>query len=126
MRVKICGLTDPENISAVLALDPDYIGFIFYPPSPRYMAKRLKPEDLKDMVINSRKTGVFVNSSYSEISDITQKYDLQVIQLHGEEEPDLCENLKRKDLEIIKAFRLNEAFDFQVLKGARQRSHGSR
>ena len=117
--IKVCGLTDPHNIEDVLALGPHYIGLIFYQKSARYVDK-LDPEfilTLKDV----RKTGVFVNTSISEVEEMQNKYDLDAIQLHGNESPEFCSELKtskkiqEKGVELIKAFGINNEFDFQQL-----------
>lgn len=106
-----------ENILKTAQLQPDFMGFIFYEKSPRFYSEEAIPE------INSvQKVGVFVNASEGEIIEITIKYGLNLVQLHGNESPDFCKNLKEKFLEnnlevqIIKAFSVDENFDFGVLK----------
>lgn len=106
-----------ENILETAQLQPDFMGFIFYEKSPRFYSEEAIPE------INSvQKVGVFVNASEGEIIEITIKYGLNLVQLHGNESPDFCKNLKEKFLEnnlevqIIKAFSVDENFDFGVLK----------
>lgn len=115
MEIKICGLTDVNNISDILDLNPDYIGFIFYPASPRYMEDKLSPENIISLRSNTKKTGVFVDSDFYEISGIYWKYNLDIVQLHGEESPELCKQLKSSGMEIIKAFRVKEGFDFRSI-----------
>jgi len=97
----------PENISAVAALQPDYMGFIFYPKSPRYIGESEKTLIAENVV----KTGVFVNESADVIEETIQGHQLGAIQLHGDESPDLCELFKNKVI-VIKAFGVDEHFDF--------------
>ena len=117
MKIKICGLTDTNNISDIMDLNPDYIGFIFYPASPRYMEDKLFPEDLSPLSPGTKKTGVFVDSDFHEVSGKYGKYNLDVVQLHGEESPELCKQLNASGIEIIKAFRINDEFDFHTITG---------
>jgi phosphoribosylanthranilate isomerase len=111
MKIKVCGMRYPENISAVAALQPDYIGFIFYPQSPRYIGETEKNPELEKVV----KTGVFVNESADVIEEAIEKHSLNAIQLHGNESPDFCELFKDK-VTVIKAFGVDEDFDFSALE----------
>lgn len=99
----------PQNIITVAALRPDYMGFIFYPKSPRY-AGMLDPATLPDHV---RRVGVFVNASLSEIENTTKRYRLQTLQLHGSELPETCRTLRNKGYEVIKAFGIATADDLR-------------
>jgi phosphoribosylanthranilate isomerase len=114
MKLKICGMKYPENILEVGALLPDYMGFIFWKKSARYF------EDIIPTLPKSiQKVGVFVNASLEEILEKIEKYDLQAVQLHGDESVAFCENLKKntlKKIEIIKVFSILDTFDFAVLK----------
>jgi phosphoribosylanthranilate isomerase len=113
MKIKVCGLKYPDNIQAVEALGPDYMGFICYDKSPRYMAGM--DEFLLDNV-SSRitKTGVFVDEDADVISKLIYKYKLDAIQLHGNESPEFCDLFKH-EVEVIKAFGVDENFDFSQL-----------
>lgn len=99
----------PANIAIVATLKPDYMGFIFYPKSPRY-AGALDPAALPD---NVRRVGVFVNASLSEIESTAKRYGLHSIQLHGSESPETCQTLRNKGYEVIKAFGIETTDDFQ-------------
>ena len=105
----------PDNILEVGSLLPDYMGFIFWDKSARYFDGVIPqlPKSIK-------KVGVFVNETAEIILAKAQKYDLQAIQLHGQESvafcQDLRENLKQVQIEIIKVFSVDAAFDFEVLK----------
>ncbi|MSP84749.1 MAG: phosphoribosylanthranilate isomerase [Flavobacteriaceae bacterium] len=113
MKLKICGMKYPNNILEVGTLLPDYMGFIFWEKSTRFFDGiiPLLPESIK-------KVGVFVNEKEQEILTKIKKYDLQAVQLHGNESVEFCINLKNKidpTLEIIKVFSVNDVFDFEVL-----------
>ena len=111
MKLKICGMKYPENILEVSELLPDFLGFIFWEKSSRYFDGEI-PEIAKSI----KKVGVFVNATLEEISFKIKKYDLNVIQLHGNESPEFCEKLKKENIEIIKVFSVNDDFDFSLLK----------
>ncbi len=105
----------PENVQAVAALQPDYLGFIFYPKSARYCTDTLNYETIAAIQFPVQKVGVFVNETIKEVIRISTSYEMDVIQLHGDETVEYCENLKLLDFRIIKAFGIDERFDFSVL-----------
>lgn len=114
MKLKICGMKYPENILEVGALLPDYMGFIFWDNSARYFNGAI-PELIKTV----KKVGVFVNQSQEEIMEKVRTYNLQAVQLHGNESVDFLSELKNqlpKEIEIIKVFSADENFDFEVIK----------
>lgn len=100
----------PENISAVAALQPDYMGFIFYPQSPRYIGEAERNLIAENIV----KTGVFVNESADVIEEMIEEHQLKAIQLHGNESADFCELFKDKVV-VIKSFGMDEQFAFEQL-----------
>lgn len=108
LQLKVCGMRDPENIRALLELNPDYMGFIFYNQSPRFVHKtdnefkRL----LKSFSPKTKKVGVFVDEDVNEVEKICHELEIEVIQLHGNESPEYCEYLKRGHFEIIKVFKI--------------------
>lgn len=110
--IKVCGLVDHQNMIELSALPIHYMGHIFYPKSPRYADK------LTDWIPKAsiKKTGVFVNANFEEIISAVAKYRLSTIQLHGAESPVLCDRLKDQDLEVIKAFGIDEQMDWSVLE----------
>ena len=101
-----------DNIEAVGQLPIDYMGFIFYPPSPRY-AGDLNPEHIR-LPKHIQRTGVFVDESPDVILSLAQCYRLSVIQLHGNESTEVCNVLRREGLQVIKVFSVSEASDLQV------------
>ncbi|PDS24880.1 phosphoribosylanthranilate isomerase [Flavobacterium branchiophilum] len=114
VRLKICGMKYPDNILEVGSLLPDYMGFIFWEKSARYFDGQMP-----DLPQNIKKTGVFVNATKEEIEATVTKYDLQAIQLHGNESVTFCYDLKNtlaKKIETIKVFSVDDAFDFQQLE----------
>ena len=109
--LKICGMKHPQNILEVAGLLPDYMGFIFYEKSARFFNGEIPklPKSIK-------KTGVFVNASLSEIKEKIKTHDLQAVQLHGEETPELCHALQQENVEVIKVFSIQDDFDFGLLQ----------
>ncbi|RQO29817.1 N-(5'-phosphoribosyl)anthranilate isomerase [Taibaiella sp. KBW10] len=114
MEIKICGLCHTENIQSVVDLRPDYIGFIFYPGSKRYLAYEAAKAKYIAGIQHIAKTGVFVNAGLSLILETAKVYGLDYIQLHGSEDPLLCATLSRA-YPVIKAFSMHPEFDFRVL-----------
>ena len=113
MKIKVCGLKYPGNISEVVALEPDYVGFICYAPSPRY-ATGLNAEILDSLPEILSKTAVFVNEDAETVQKLIDNYNFDAIQLHGNESPEFCEVFKDK-VTVIKAFGIGEGFDFERL-----------
>lgn len=111
MKLKICGMKYPQNILEVSQLLPDYLGFIFYEKSSRYFQG-----EIPNLPKSIKKVGVFVDATLSEISLKIEKYNLDLIQLHGRETPEFCKNLKQENIEIIKVFSIDDDFDFSELE----------
>lgn len=111
MKLKICGMKYPENIVEIAQLRPDYLGFIFYEKSERYFDGKLPKIDKY-----IQKVGVFVNATLEEILEKIKHYDLQLIQLHGNETSEFCLLLKQSNVTIIKAFSVDDDFDFEVIQ----------
>ena len=123
VKLKICG--QKQNIEKVNALNPDYLGFIFWEPSPRHFDIAM-PE----LGSGTRKVGVFVDALLEDVLQKVKKYHLDAIQLHGNETPEYVkqlvkfldrqgfENLKGPNSkpEIIKVFSIKDTFDFSILK----------
>src|SRR6218665_3128179 len=115
MKLKVCGMRDAENIKELVELKPDFIGFIFYDKSPRFVGNTLDVDLIQSIPREIRKVGVFVNATVDYILQNVRKYNLQYVQLHGNETPDFCKSLRLKGVNIIKAFRLDESFIFSQL-----------
>jgi len=112
---KVCGLRDSTNIIDISRLNPDILGFIFYTRSPRYAIPDLDIQTIDSLSASIKKAGVFVNEENKNILDICRKYRLDYIQLHGTESSSYCKNLKDEGFGIIKAFSINENFNFSSL-----------
>jgi len=111
MKIKVCGMKDPDNIRQVAELPIQYMGFIFYEKSLRYIGTSF-PVDLSfpDFL---RRVGVFVNASEKEILEKVRQFGLTTVQLHGSENPELALSLKRKHLEVFKVFSIAGKADLQ-------------
>jgi len=120
MKIKVCGMKYPENISEVAHLGPDYLGFIFWEPSARFF-----DGSMDNVPNNIKKVGVFVDADLEKIIETIRKYKLQAVQLHGKESPEFCKELRYatltgsdspiKQIEIIKVFSIQDDFDFEIL-----------
>lgn len=106
MNIKVCGITEMKQLQQLDGLGIDFAGLIFYQNSPRYVKGKLEGKEVKNADFDLRKTGVFVNPSLSEVLDIIDEYGLDVVQLHGDESPELCDDLST-EVEVIKAFRIS-------------------
>lgn len=120
LQLKICGMLYPENIQEVAALQPDYMGFIFYKATKRY-AGNLDAEVVKALPLTIKRVGVFVNDTIETVQEIVKHYGFDVVQLHGAEDPQYCLALattlkaENPDFKVMKAFGVDEEFDFSVL-----------
>ncbi len=111
MIVKVCGMRQSDNIADVVALGVDMIGFIFYPPSPRWAGE-------SEAVVTEGvdRVGVFVNEQEDIIEQMAQSYSLTHIQLHGKEGVELCRVLRAKGYKVIKAISISSKEDFEQSK----------
>lgn len=116
MEIKVCGMREPENIRSLISeVNPDWMGLIFYPKSPRHVADEQAAE-LKGIVV--KKVGVFVNESEPEILRKAEMFSLSAIQLHGNESPDFVKNLSEKtDAELWKVISVGVEIDWKNLEG---------
>jgi phosphoribosylanthranilate isomerase len=104
LRIKICGITGPEDACACHTLGADYLGVIFA-ESPRKITTG-KAAEIRSATLNARLVGVFADSEIDRIEETARGCMLNMIQLHGNESPDFCEDLHaRIKLPLIKAFR---------------------
>lgn len=112
IKIKVCGMRETENIKTVSQLRPDYMGFIFYKDSPRFVGDDFKIPVLTDV----KKVGVFVNASVDEMKTAYRKHKLDYLQLHGSESPGTCMKLKAEGICVIKVFSVHDDFDFEETK----------
>lgn len=113
-KLKICGMKYAANIADVAALQPDYLGFIFYAKSPRFI-NDVSAELIKYVPPSIKTTGVFVDENIELVKATVFKCQLKAVQLHGNESVNYCEEIKLTGVEVIKAFGINEDFDFSKL-----------
>ena len=120
LKIKVCGMKFPENIQQIALLKPDYMGFIFYPKSPRNFEN-----EIPIISENITKPGVFVDASLDFVLNIVQKHGFKAVQLHGNESFSYCEDLRKilssecsasENIEIFKVFGIKDSFDFSILK----------
>tara|TARA_R110002072_G_scaffold63107_2_gene157316 strand:- start:2660 stop:3295 length:636 start_codon:yes stop_codon:yes gene_type:complete len=114
MKLKVCGMKEVENIKSIADLRPDYMGFIFYDQSKRNF-EGIIPELPK----NIKKTGVFVNEYIEIVISLVEEYQLDAVQLHGDETVVYIQELKshlKPSIEIFKVFGIKDDFDFEVLE----------
>lgn len=118
LLIKVCGMRERDNIASLLTLSPDRVGFILYPPSKRYVGEEFCMEEaVPDIECGSesyQRVGVFVNSSVDNIVDIAKRNIISSVQLHGSESPEECAKLINSGLEVIKAFSVDNSFDFST------------
>ncbi|WP_259286456.1 bifunctional phosphoribosylanthranilate isomerase/tryptophan synthase subunit beta [Candidatus Karelsulcia muelleri] len=111
-KIKICGLKYYNNISSIIDLYPDFIGFIFFEKSPRFVGDNFLAPD----TIGISKVGVFVNEKEDKLLKLSIKNNLDFVQLHGDESPYYCRNISKKGIKIIKSFGIDHNFDFEKIK----------
>jgi len=116
LLVKVCGMREAASLTAVAGLDPDFLGFIFAPASPRYAGHTLTPDLVKSLPDQVRRVGVFVNETTETMLATACRFGLHFAQLHGQEAPAQCAALQAAGLRVIKAFGVWEAFDFGGLE----------
>ena len=116
MKIKVCGLKYKDNIACIAEFQPDYMGFIFYNKSKRFVGENFEMPILPSTII---KVGVFVNATIEYALEKIKFYNLGAVQLHGDETVDFCFELKNKlidtNVSIVKAFGIDESFDFDSL-----------
>jgi len=115
MKIKICGLKHEENIIQIAKLNPDFIGFIFYPDSKRYVGQLLDSIDLGCINQTTKTVGVFVNEPLDSLFEKVGRYHLDYVQLHGNEPVSYCAEAISTGISVIKAFGISNGFDFGVL-----------
>lgn len=117
-RIKICGLFRDEDVEYVNEALPDFAGFIFYPKSHRYISAERAAGLIKKLDRRIKSVGVFVNNSPIEIAETVQTADIDIVQLHGEEDNEVISEVKRlcPDIcEVWKAVRIKDSFDVDML-----------
>ncbi len=114
MNIKVCGITEMKQLQQLDGLDIDFAGLIFYKESPRYIGEKISKKDLKKADLDVKKVGVFVNPEMIDVLDAIDDYGLDAVQLHGDESPEMCDDLS-SEVEVIKAFRVTDNVDIDKL-----------
>jgi len=112
MLIKVCGMRDKDNIRAVENLGIYIMGFIFYNKSSRYFYNGGSSENIP---LKCKRAGVFVNMDIDEIDDIAKEMQLDYIQLHGDETPSFCREVKERGYSVIKAFHIETEHDLSSI-----------
>jgi len=107
IRVKVCGMTDADQVRELDEMGVEFAGFIFYPRSPRYVLKSMAAEEIRRIRRRINKVGVFVNATADEVLKTVDACGLYLVQLHGDESPKVCERIADY-ITVVKAFRLAE------------------
>ncbi|WP_291114510.1 phosphoribosylanthranilate isomerase [Flavobacterium sp. UBA6135] len=110
MKLKICGMNDQKNTNSICELQPDFLGFIFWKDSIRFCEDII--ENIPDDIL---KVGVFVNADYYEIVDKVIAHNLNFVQLHGNESPDFCNEIRKTNVKVIKSITISNDFNFNEL-----------
>jgi phosphoribosylanthranilate isomerase len=113
IKIKVCGMRDLLNIREVVKSGPDYLGFIFYPGSKRYVGKEPDDAIFREVQGEVQKVGVFVNENQHSMLELAARYSLNLVQLHGSESPQYCEIIRSSGIKVIKAFGIDEDFKFE-------------
>ena len=104
-RIKICGITNPEDALAAVKAGADALGFVFYGESPRYISPENAGPIIATLPPFVTAVGLFVNEEPARINKITEQCGIDLVQLHGEESPEECNRINRR---VIKAFRVKD------------------
>lgn len=107
MRVKVCGITQEEQLLKLPETGATFAGLIFYPKSPRYVLRQMTTSQIKKEN-NVNKVGVFVNASVEEVLHMVDECRLHMVQLHGDETPRYCEKIADY-ISVVKAFRISDS-----------------
>lgn len=108
-------MRNKENIQEILEFEPDFLGFIFYEKSSRYVSEAQMKEIIKLNFGETERVGVFVDETVEKILNYADKGFFDVVQLHGEETPEMVTALKEEGLEVIKVFSVDNGFDSKIL-----------
>lgn len=115
MKIKICGMRDAANIGRVASLKPDYMGFIFYAPSPRCCLGN-DPDVISAIPKSIEPVMVTVDMKEDDIIRLADKYGFRTVQLHGGESPDMCWSLRSRGFKVVKAMGLRTLEDLKNLE----------
>lgn len=120
MKIKICGLKNQENILSLSRLNLDMMGFIFYAGSPRFVGGDVDSTILQSLPRSIERVGVFVDEKINVVLKNVNIFHLSLVQLHGNESVIYCKKIADKMISVIKAFSIDDQFDFDQLKSYQQ------
>jgi phosphoribosylanthranilate isomerase len=113
VKVKICGLTNYSDAAAAIDMGADLLGFNFYPKSPRYITPEKAAKIIRRLPAFTDIVGVFVNESVEKIHEARELCHLDWLQLHGDEDPEFCNQFRTHDVKIMKAIRVRDQKDVE-------------
>jgi len=114
LTIKVCGIKEPANRQVLEDLPTGLFGFVFFPPSPRYVGG-MEEEELRRLTATTKeKVAVFVNEEIHTVINIAQKYRFTHVQLHGHESPAYCREIRDAGYRVIKAFHISPGFSFET------------
>lgn len=112
MKLKVCGMRERQNIVELGSVSPDFIGFIFYQKSPRYVGRA----DFETLPATTKRVGVFVNPTENEVKEKVGEFELDIIQLHGDEPVEFVMKLQKTGLSVIKVFSVMDELPLEKMK----------
>ena len=108
-------MTSPDNVTEIAEANPDYMGFIFYPGSMRYVGGNPENSLFHNVAAGIKRVGVFINEDNQKILNCSINKGLDTVQLHGNESPFSCLQLKSSGMIVVKTFSIGEEFNFETL-----------
>lgn len=118
MKVKLCGFNDEESVKVAIAEKCDFLGFVFYPKSPRFISVENAAIIASQITPSIAKVAVVVNPDFELLEKISEKFAPNFFQFHGDETPDFLEEVRKKfpKIKIIKAFGISSSKDLDQVK----------
>jgi len=120
-RIKICGLTREKDVDAAVTAGADAIGFVFYPPSPRYVAPARAAELARSIPPFVDVVGLFVNEAPESVEEVCRQVPINLLQFHGDEDPVYCRQFARP---YLRAARVRPGLDLVEFAGSFPESRG--
>ena len=108
MNIKVCGINSFKQLQQLDGLNVDFAGLIFVKDSPRNVEGVIETQQVKKADFDLKKVGVFVNPALIDVLTAIDDYKLDVVQLHGEESPEMCEDIS-SEVEVIKCFPIDDS-----------------
>lgn len=115
LKIKICGITRLKDAQKASILGADFLGFIFYKPSPRYIIQSEAKKIISLLPVTVSKVAVFVNEDIKKVIMIAKQFKFDYVQLHGQESPAYINAIKRERIKVIKSFPLKEKSDLNKI-----------